>query len=180
MFFRKITKFISKILIKSLPLGIYDPDFDSRCCSKQFKLTYFSNLSGKHKLFNYHQHFTPKKCVFLCVFMKKCLICDPELKIGNSITIKRQNMYPWLVFLYLRPLLELCLDLYRFSMNLRWYTLEMLFGNSCHLRNGSFDLHKVGAYFLKVMHYSFQDKKSADQDLSNAFFGFLISRSIAE
>ena len=54
------------------------------------------------------------------------------------------------------------------------------FGNLCHLRNGSFDLHKVGANFLKVMHYSFQDKKSADQDLFNAFFGFLISHSIAE
>ena len=67
-------------------------------------------------------------------------------------------------------------------MNLRWYALEleMLFGNSCHLRNGSFDLHKVGAYLLKVMHYSFQDKKSADQDLSSIFFGFWISCSIAK
>ena len=69
-FFRKNTKFISKILIKSLPLGAYDPDFDSRCCSKQFKLTYFSNLSGKYMLFNYHQHFTSKN-VFFCMFLQK-------------------------------------------------------------------------------------------------------------
>ena len=38
--------------------------------------------------------------------------------------------------------------------------------NSCYLRNGSFVLQRVGAYFLKVMHYSIQDQKSADQDLT--------------
>ena len=35
-FLGKKNKFTSKILIKSLPLGTYDPDFDSRCCSTQF------------------------------------------------------------------------------------------------------------------------------------------------
>ena len=57
-------------------------------------------------------------------------------------------------------------------MTLKIYNSEMLFQNSCHLRNGSFDLHRMGAYFLKVMHYSIQDQKSEDQDLFNIFLDF--------
>ena len=50
--------------------------------------------------------------------------------------------------------------------------LRDAFENLYYLRNGHFDLNKVGAYFFKLMDHSFKDKKSADQDLSSVFFGF--------